>query len=68
MSEIDLSGKTAVVTGASLGIGRETAIALGRAGANVAVNYRLHDTEAEEVVRAIRDAGSQAIKKLVRHG
>lgn len=62
MWEIDLSGKTAVVTGASLGIGRETAIALGSAGANVAVNYRSHDAEAEEVVQAIRDAGSQAIK------
>jgi len=62
VSGIDLRGKTAVVTGASLGIGRATAMALGRAGANVVVNYRAHDEDAENVVRAICQAGSQAIK------
>ncbi len=62
MSEADLRGKTAVVTGASLGIGRAAAMALGRAGANVVVNYRSHDEDAEDVVRAICQAGSQAIK------
>lgn len=49
-----------MVTGASLGIGRATAVALGRVGVNVAVNYHSHRDEAEEVVQAIRDAGSQA--------
>jgi len=62
VSEADLCGKTAVVTGASLGIGRAAAIALGRAGANVVVNYRSHDADAEAVVQAICQAGSQAIK------
>jgi glucose 1-dehydrogenase len=62
MADVDLKGKTVVVTGASLGIGRATAIAVGRAGANVVVNYRSHDEQAEQVVQTIRDAGSQAIK------
>jgi glucose 1-dehydrogenase len=61
MPEVDLKGRVAVVTGASLGIGRATAIALARAGAKVAVNYRSHKEQADEVVKAIQDAGSQAI-------
>ena len=62
MNESNFKGLTAVVTGASLGIGRATAIALGRAGANVVVNYRSHPEQAEEVVQAIRDAGGRAIR------
>jgi glucose 1-dehydrogenase len=61
VSNTDLQGKTAVVTGASLGIGRATAIALGRSGANVVVNYHSHSEAAEEVVQAVRAAGAQAI-------
>ena len=57
-----LEGCVAVVTGASLGIGRATAITLGRAGAKVVVNYRSHAAAADEVVRAIEDAGSDAVK------
>lgn len=62
MGTIDLQGQVAVVTGASLGIGRATAIALGEAGAHVVVNYRSHEEQAEEVVQAIAAAGSRAIK------
>jgi glucose 1-dehydrogenase len=61
MAEIDLRGKVAVVTGASLGIGRATAIALGRAGAAVVVNYRTNRERAEEVVQEIIGGGSQAV-------
>jgi len=61
MSVVDLKGRVAVVTGASLGIGRATAIALGRAGAKVAVNYRSHRDQAEEVVQAIRAHSSDAV-------
>ena len=61
MSGVNLEGSVAVVTGASLGIGRATAVALGRCGAKVVVNYRSNPKAAEEVVQAIRDAGSGAI-------
>ena len=47
------AGKVAVVTGASLGIGRATALALGQAGAKVVVNYRSSEEKADEVVTAI---------------
>lgn len=58
---VDLNGKVAVVTGASLGIGRATAIAMARAGAKVVVNYRSHREQAEEVVAAVKQVGSQAV-------
>ena len=61
MSDVDLKGRVAVVTGASLGIGRATALAFGRAGAKVVVNYRSHREQAEEVVKLIRDGGSKAV-------
>ena len=61
MLNINLSGKVAVVTGASLGIGRATALALGRAGAKVVINYRSHQEQAEEAVRAVKETGSDAI-------
>ncbi len=61
MTSEHLKGRVALVTGASLGIGRATAVALGRAGASVAINYRSHADEAEQVAQAVRDAGSKAI-------
>ncbi len=61
MAGIDLRGCVALVTGASLGIGRATAIALGQAGAKVGVNYRSNHEKAQEVVDEIRRAGSDAI-------
>ena len=59
-----LAGRVALVSGASRGIGRSTAIALAAAGADVAVNYRSHPDEAEEVAAAVRAHGHRAI--LVR--
>jgi glucose 1-dehydrogenase len=61
MPGVDLKGRVAAVTGASLGIGRATAVAFGKAGAKVVVNYRSHQEQAEEVAREIRASGSQAI-------
>ncbi|MDE2306604.1 MAG: SDR family oxidoreductase [Gammaproteobacteria bacterium] len=56
-----LAGQKALVTGANSGIGRAVAIALGAAGADVAVNYVVGDAEAQEVVGEIRAKGVRAI-------
>jgi 3-oxoacyl-[acyl-carrier protein] reductase len=55
-----LSGKTALVTGASRGIGRASALALARMGAQVLVHYRSGVKEAEAVVAEFRKAGGRA--------
>ena len=55
-----LANKTALVTGASRGIGRATAIELAKAGAKVAVNYAGNRAAAESVVAEIQAAGGQA--------
>lgn len=56
-----LEGKSALVTGASRGIGREIAIALAKEGANVLVNYSGSEAKAKEVVDEIIGMGRQAI-------
>ncbi len=58
----NLTGKTALVTGASRGIGRATAIALAKAGAQVLVHYGRGSDEADRVVADIRKAGGKAEK------
>jgi len=58
----NLSGKTALVTGASRGIGRATALALAKAGAQVLVHYSSGEKEATAVVAEIRQAGGRADK------
>jgi 3-oxoacyl-[acyl-carrier protein] reductase len=55
-----LSGKTALVTGASRGIGRASALALAAAGAQVLVHYGRGANEAEAVAGEIRKAGGRA--------
>ena len=61
MAETTFKNQTAVVTGASLGIGRATALAFGEAGANVVVNYRSSEDAAQEVVVQIEAAGGKAV-------
>jgi len=56
----DLNGHTALVTGASRGIGAAIAMALAEAGAAVAVNYRERADEADAVVAKIREIGGRA--------
>lgn len=58
--QIDLSGKTALVSGASRGIGRAIAVELAGAGAAVVVNYRTGAEAAEAVVGEIEAAGGRA--------
>jgi NAD(P)-dependent dehydrogenase (short-subunit alcohol dehydrogenase family) len=57
-----LNGKTALVTGASRGIGRAAALALAQAGAQVLVHYCREDQAASEVVALIRADGGHADK------
>jgi 3-oxoacyl-[acyl-carrier protein] reductase len=61
MTDPAVSRRVALVTGASRGIGRAIALALGAAGCSVCVNYRAQAEAAEEVVSTISQAGGRAI-------
>jgi enoyl-[acyl-carrier protein] reductase III len=58
---LDLSGRVALVTGSSRGIGRACALRLARAGADVVVNYLSSESAAREVAREIQLLGRRAI-------
>ena len=58
---INLEGKSAIVTGGSLGIGTAIALKLAEYGANVAINYRKHKEEAEEVIKKVKEAGRKGL-------
>ena len=57
----ELGEKTVLITGGSRGIGKEIALAFGIAGLNVAVNYRVNEKAANDVVDQIKRARSRAI-------
>jgi 3-oxoacyl-[acyl-carrier protein] reductase len=61
---MDIRGKTAIVTGSAVGVGRATALDLARRGANVVVNYSRSEDDAREAVRLVEAAGARAL--LVR--
>jgi 3-oxoacyl-[acyl-carrier protein] reductase len=58
---MELEGKVAIVTGGSLGIGSAIALVLGRAGCDVAINYRKHDEEAKALVEEIKGMGRRSL-------
>ncbi len=60
MSEKELAGKVAIVTGAGRNIGRAIALQLAQAGASVVVNVWSNKTEADSVLREIEAAGGKA--------
>jgi 3-oxoacyl-[acyl-carrier protein] reductase len=61
ITDTALSGKVALVTGGSRGIGRAIAVALGRRGAKVIVNYASRADAAREAAAAVEAAGGQAV-------
>lgn len=61
MADLEFSGRTALVTGGSRGIGRACVEMLARHGASVAVNYRANADAAQAVVQAVTSAGQRAI-------
>ena len=60
MGKSDISGRFALVTGASKGIGKASALRLGEQGVNVAVNYNRSQAEAEDTVEQLTALGVQA--------
>lgn len=61
LPESSLSGKTALVTGSSRGIGADTARYLAQAGANVVINYRNKAPRAEKLAAELRELGVQVL-------
>jgi len=59
---INLNNKTALVTGASRGIGKAIAMMFAEAGATIAVHYHNHQNEAEEVVKSLKGQGHFRVK------
>ncbi|MEJ2216423.1 MAG: SDR family NAD(P)-dependent oxidoreductase [Gemmatimonadota bacterium] len=60
MLGIDLSGRRALVTGGSRGVGRAVALMMARAGADVGISYRSRTQEAEDVLQQLQAAGVKA--------
>jgi 3-oxoacyl-[acyl-carrier protein] reductase len=61
---MDIRGKTAIVTGSAVGVGRATALDLARRGANVVINYSRSEADAKEALDLVQQAGANAL--LVR--
>ncbi|MBI5289545.1 MAG: SDR family NAD(P)-dependent oxidoreductase, partial [Chloroflexi bacterium] len=58
---MELRGKTAIVTGSAVGVGRQVAVDLARRGANVVVNYSKSEDDAKEAVALVDAVGGKAL-------
>jgi 3-oxoacyl-[acyl-carrier protein] reductase len=58
---MEVRGKTAIVTGSAVGVGRATALDLARRGANVVINYSRSEDDAKEAVRLVEAEGAKAL-------
>jgi 3-oxoacyl-[acyl-carrier protein] reductase len=58
---MDIRGKTAIITGSAVGVGRATALDLARRGANVVINYSRSEDDAREATRLVEEAGGRAL-------
>jgi 3-oxoacyl-[acyl-carrier protein] reductase len=61
INETELTGKVALVTGGSRGIGRSIALALAAAGADIAINYRRQESEAVRVRSQVESSGHRCV-------
>lgn len=64
MLQLDLTGKRAIVTGGSRGVGRATALLLARAGAHVGISYQSRREDAEAVVADLERVGVRAFAEV----
>jgi 3-oxoacyl-[acyl-carrier protein] reductase len=66
---IDLSGRKALITGGSRGIGRATAVLFARAGSDIAINYLSNTAAAEEVGKEVEKSGKKCLllRADIRH-
>lgn len=58
---MDVRGKTAIVTGSAVGVGRQVALDLATRGANVVINYSRSEDDAREAVALVEAAGAKAL-------
>ncbi len=58
---MDVRGKTAIVTGSAVGVGRQVAVDLANRGANVVINYSRSEDDAREAVALVKAAGGNAL-------